>query len=120
MSFIKTRQAKPGHGQGRLYLSGGRSSWPVTYRIRTEEIGQGRTAVTGTITFVSRPGATPPGAALNEVLVHMRDPIKFFLLPLSEDRWVYLRIKSMNQHVGEIMDGHIVDPPAWAERKPLS
>ncbi len=50
----------------------------------------------------------------------MRDPNKFFLLPLSEDRWVYLLIKSMNQHVGEIMDGYIVDPPAWAERKPLS
>ena len=119
MSFIKTRQAKPDHEQGRLYLSGGRSSWPVTYRIRTEEIGQGRTAVTGTITFVSRPGAAPRGATLNEVLVHMRDPNKFFWLPLNEDRWVYLLIKSSTQHdVGEIMDGYIVDPPPWAERKP--
>ncbi|MCH8815409.1 MAG: hypothetical protein IH957_10010 [Chloroflexi bacterium] len=119
MSFIKTRQAKPDHGQGRLYLSGGRSSWPVTYRIRTEEIGQGRTTVTGTITFVSRPGAASRGATLDEVRAHMRDPNKFFLLPLSEDRWVYLLIKSTTEYdVGEIMDGYIVDPPPWAERKP--
>ena len=105
--------ANPDHRQGRLYLSGGGSSWPVTYRIRTEEIRQGRTAVTGTITFVS-----PPGATLNEVLVHMNDPNKFFLLPLSEDRWVNLLIKSVNdQDVGEITDGYIVDPPFWAERK---
>jgi len=49
----------------------------------------------------------------------MRDPNKFFLLPLSEDRWVYLLIKSTTEYdVGEIMDGYIVDPPPWAERKP--
>ena len=105
--------ANPDHGQGTLYLSGGESSWPVTYRIRTEE-GPGRTVVTGTITFISSPAATRA-----ELQDYMRDPQEFFLLRLGGDRWVRHLFKDLNlagDVVGEISHGYILDPPPWVEK----
>ena len=105
--------AKPERGQGTLYISGGGSSWPVEYVIM-EEIRPGRTFVTGTITLKS-----PPRATLNRLKV---GPNEFYLLRLSDDRWVHLLTRAWHHPldgdvVGEISppNGYIDDPPLWAE-----
>jgi hypothetical protein len=93
-----------------LYLSGGDPSWPVTYRIQTQGGSFGRIEATGIIDL--------EGRAVVTLQHHISDPNDFFLLKLSDGRWVHLIIKSINNgDECEIEKGaYIVDPPSWAEK----
>jgi hypothetical protein len=90
------------HGQGTLHLNDGGQSWAVTYRIQTHP------GVTGTLGLQG-------SAAVVSLQHHVSDPNNFFLLNLSDGRWVHLHIKDIRRDECDIAEGaYIVPPPQWA------